>query len=169
MPEEINLPVEDDLHPLALANKKRFLFWVLFYSLIHIVVCRHLFVVAPPVGSTSYAVVVAWVLVGPAFYFTDLYLRQVWWPYKKEMARLGLELPNFNDQRHPYNVYQKVFGTMFAGPLLFAIGSSMQIWGGETIASTRMYPFLLPIVYLGTPAICFAIYHSCLYYKASVE
>lgn len=143
---------DEELSPQVLSSKRIYLFWAAAYSIVHLSLCYYLYVIRPPVFSTGYNSAVAALIVGPFFYLPDLYLRQIWWPYWREMKRRG-GIPAQADRKHPYDLETKLRALIFffatglsltnaVAFLWFDYFSDLNAWGGTVIATVALCPVM---------------------------
>ena len=157
-------PTEKVLSPKLLSSTSRYFFWAILYSALHLFFYYHLFLSHGPYNSTTRTLLLLGVLLGPCFYFNDLYLRQIWWPYRTEMLRWG-GIPAPRTRIHPYDLKRKTLGLPLMAPGMSAVLVAIQIPGNESFSHTRNFWLFLPTIFLLAPAFCFGIYYSCFHVR----
>lgn len=155
---------DEDLSPEILSSKQAYFFWSAAYSGVHLCLCSYLLLRQP----SSDLLVVQWIVLGitfgPFFYLYDLYIRQIWWPYRQEVYRRG-KLPSERWRQHPYDFKKQVFVVIpfFAGLLACTAAIAFDLF--PPVDDQFLKIFALTWCVVGTPATCFGLYHTFFIWK----
>ncbi|WP_227268231.1 hypothetical protein [Roseobacter weihaiensis] len=154
---------DEELSPQVLSSKRRYLFWAAAYSIMHLSLCYYLYVIEPPVFSVGYNRAVAALIIGPFFCPLDLYLRQIFWPYWKEMRRRG-GLPPKEKRKHPYDFELKVACWPVFSAALGVLAAVVFLWF-EHYSHLRAWPAAAVGTVVFSPIISIGFYHSYFVWK----
>jgi hypothetical protein len=156
-----------ELSPRVLSSKRAYLGWAFLYSAIHLSLCGYLLLIRPPTFSPEYNWAVAALIAGPFFYLPDLYLRQIWWPYRQEMKRRG-GVPPRDQRKHPYDLEVKLLGlVLFFAAIAGLVASIRFIW----FASLMHYRWATSLVLtlFTVPWCLIGFYHTYFIWKGRTD
>lgn len=158
MGSNLDETTDKDLNVNVLSSKSSYLAWATFYSLVHLGICYYLYVVKPAIFSDAYTLAVIALLVGPFFYFLDLYLRQIFWPYWWKMRQRG-GLPPRAMRKHPYDFEIKVGGLVLFAALSGIVTAMVFIWF-EEYSHLRAWGGAVVMSVVGAPFVCIGFYQT---------
>lgn len=148
----------DELSPKVLSSRRAYLFWAILYSVIHLAICGYMLVIQPPVGSVLYKNLTYAMMVSLYFFLSDLYLRQIWFPYRREMRRRSV-VPDPESRKHPYDFKRKMMGLALS-PGIFVLLAGLHFLWFERYSHNRLFPLVLPALVLLPPITYIGSYKS---------
>ena len=156
----------EQLTPSALSSKAHYIFWAVVYNTLHISFWVYLFASSPPKGSTSYTSLAYAIALGPFVYFTDLYIRIILLPYRREASRRG-GVPAGSTRHHAYRV--KMVLTRGIGLVSGALAVSVLLvfFRWDEFSDNVAWPITLFGSLFGVPILSFGFFHSFFIWKGA--
>lgn len=154
----------DELSPTLLSSKSAFTAWAILYSALYTTLMVYLVSKYAGVSTSGHAWgLAAAIILPPQIIYSDLYVRLIWLPYRKEIRRRSL-MSSLTRRDHPYDIERKMLGTLFLLPALVALGPLTYFFGYEKLSNTSRYASLIPLSCFAQAVFSYAILKSCFYY-----
>ena len=149
----------EQLTPSVLSSKARYIFWAVVYNSLHLSLWAYLFTSSPPKGSTLYIGLAYAIALGPFVYFSDLYLRIIWLPYRREVSRRG-GVPKESARHHAYKVKMVLTRGIGLVSGAFAVSVLLVFFRWDEFSDNIAWPIMVIGSLFGVPIVSFGFFHS---------